>query len=564
MTIDKLLLELSSREVQLQRSKGELIVLGSRGKLDASLIQELRAHKTTLLDLIGIDELRWSPSTKITPEMLPLVRLSAEEIERLVSKARGGAANIQDIYPLAPLQEGILFHHLLGGESDPYVLGSMMSFDSRAMLDAYLRAMQEVIDRHDILRTAVMWEGLPEPVQVVWRKAPLPVEEVELDADGGDAVEQLHARFNPRRYRIDVRQAPLLRVYIAHDPAHRRWLLTQLQHHLTIDRSTYEVMKEEIEAHLLGKADALPRPLPFRNLVAQARLGVSQEEHEAYFRRLLGDVGEPTAPFGLLNVRGDGNGIEEARLKVEPSLGRRIRERSRKLGVSAASVCHAAWAQVLARLSGREDVVFGTLLFGRMQAGEGADRVMGLFINTLPVRIQVGSEGAQSSVQRTHSQLSELLRHEHASLALAQRCSAVPAPTPLFSTLLNYRHIAGVGQAPSPKGRRGLEGIRWLRNEERTNYPITLSVNDLGENFVLAAQVEAPIKPMRICEYLHTALASLVEALETAPERQIHRLDILPERERRQVLYEWNATDVEYPAAEAGGRSVFMSCSRSR
>src|SRR5262245_33126772 len=480
MTIDELLFELSSRGVQLRRSGSELVVLGKRGKLDAPLIDELRAHKTRLLDLVGIDtDLWWSPPTKITPEMLTLARLSAEEIERLVSETPGGAANIQDIYPLAPLQEGILFHHLMGGEGDPYVIGGQMSFDSRARLDAYLRAMQAVIDRHDILRTAVMWEGLSEPAQVVWRKAPLVVEEVELDAACGDMAEQLYERFNPRRYRIDVRRAPLLRVYVAHDPAQERWLLMQLRHHLTIDHSTQDVMREEIEAHLLGRADALPTPLPFRNLVAQARLGVSLEEHEAYFRQLLGDVDEATAPFGLLNASGGGGGSEEGGVGVEPSLARRTRERARKLGVSAASVCHAAWARVLARLSGREDVVFGTVLFGRMQAGEGADRVMGLFINTLPVRIQVGSEGAEASVRRAHMQLAELLRHEHASLAAAQRCSAVPAPTPLFSALLNYRHITGAGQAPAPEKRRGLEGIRWLRVEERTNYPVTLSIDDL-------------------------------------------------------------------------------------
>src|SRR6478736_6498792 len=101
----------------------------------------------------------------------------------------------------------------------------------------------------------------------------------------------------------------MLKVYVAEDKEKGVWLMLQLRHHLTGDHSTLEVMQEEIEAHLEGKAGQLPKPVPFRNLVAQARLGAKTEEHEAYFRALLGDVDEATAPFGLVDVRGDGTGI---------------------------------------------------------------------------------------------------------------------------------------------------------------------------------------------------------------------------------------------------------------
>jgi amino acid adenylation domain-containing protein len=485
-------------------------------------------------------------SGSITPEMLPLVALSQAEIDGIVAEVPGGAENIQDIYPLAPLQEGILFHHLLSEEGDPYLMSSVIEFDTHARLEQYLAALQSVIDRHDVLRTAVAWEGLPEPVQVVMRHAPLPVEEVQVDAEAEDAAEQLWRRFDPRRYRMDLRRAPLLRACIAEDRARGRWLLLMLIHHLTADHESLEVLREEISAHLRGVESELPAPLPFRNYVAQARLGVSREEHERFFQGMLADVEEPTAPYGVLDVWGEGHGIGEARLPVAGDVAARLRRRARALGVSAASLCHMAWAQVLARLSGRQDVVFGTLLFGRMQGGEGADRVMGPFINTLPVRIGVGEEGAEAAVRRTHALLADLLRHEHASLALAQRSSGVAAPAPLFTSLLNYRYVGGAKgsqQAEQPR-----EGVRGIGGQERTNYPVAFAVDDLGEDFWLVAQVAAPADAQQVCRMMHTALAGLVEALEVSPRRAIGSIDVLPEAEREQVLEAWNRTEAEVPA----------------
>jgi amino acid adenylation domain-containing protein/FkbM family methyltransferase len=560
MTVIEVLEQLSEKNVMLSVEGDDLVVRGKEQVLETpALLELLRKNKRALVEhiqagkyvdpkgMVQVPPNRIAPGCEsIRPDMLPLVELTAEEIERIVKLVPGGAANIQDIYPLAPIQEGLLFHHLMSAESDPYMVASEYSFDSRRLLERYLEAMQAVIDRHDILRTGVMWEGLREPVQVVWRKAVLPVEEVTLEGGAGDAARQLRALYNPQSYRMDVRQAPMLRVAIAHDEEQGRWLMMFLRHHLSGDSTASSIMQEEIQAFLLGRGDRLPAPQQFRNMVAQARLGISRGEHEAYFRQLLGDVDEPTAPFGLLNVQGDGTGIAESSLKVEQGLARRIRERARKLGVSAASLWHVAWAQVASRTSGREDVVFGTVLLGRMHGGEVADRTLGILVNTLPVRVRVGEQAAADSVRSTHRQLAELMRHEHASLALAQRCSSVPAPTPLFSSLLDYLHSAA-GKRHSEENARAGEGIEQLYGQARNNYPLTLVVNDLGEGFKLTVFAEISINAQLVCRYVHTALESLVRALESEPSRLVRTLEVMPESERRQLLYEWNATRAEYP-----------------
>lgn len=201
--------------------------------------------------------------------------------------------------------------------------------------------------------------------------------------------------------------------------------------------------------------------MPFRAFVPRTRRQADEAAHEAFFSATLADVREPTAPFGRRDTHGNGSGIAEAGVEVNAALGARMRAAARRLGVSAASVCHVAWALVLARASGRGDVVFGTLLLGRMEGGAGADRAMGPFVNTLPVPIRVDGTGAQAGVRHAHALLTELLRHGHASLALAQRCSAVPAPAPLFSSLLNFRHSAGAEHVVRTElGRRAWRGHR--------------------------------------------------------------------------------------------------------
>ncbi|POP89839.1 condensation domain-containing protein, partial [Pseudomonas syringae] len=327
---------------------------------------------------------------RITPDMLPLAALSQDDIDRVVASVPGGLANVQDIYALAPLQEGILYHHLAATEGDPYLQYALFAFDSLERLHSFAQALQGVIDRHDILRTAVLWERLDAAVQVIWREAPLGMDEWVLNPADGDIAEQLLKRLDPRHTRLDIRQAPMLRIGYAHDAENDRWLGMLLFHHLVDDATSLRTLTSEIESYMLGQQASLPPSVPYRNYVAQAMLGVSREEHEAFFRDMLGDIDEPTLPFGLLDVQGDGRGIEEVHQPVDMDLSRRLRLQARQFGVSSASLYHLAWARVLGAVSGKEEVVFGTVLLGRLQGGAGSDRALGMFINTLPLRVTLG------------------------------------------------------------------------------------------------------------------------------------------------------------------------------
>ncbi|MBI6587684.1 syringopeptin non-ribosomal peptide synthetase SypA, partial [Pseudomonas syringae] len=483
--------------------------------------------------------------TRITPEMLPLADLDQAAIDLIVTSVPGGVANVQDIYPLAPLQEGILYHHLAADAGDPYVLQSVFEIADRARMNAFVGALQSVVDRHDILRTAVQWQGLETPVQVVCRQARLPVEQVELDPLEGPIMAQLQQRFDPRHSRLDMSQAPLLRLVFAEDQPNQRWAAILLFHHMVLDHTALEVVLHDMQAHLLGQADQLEVAIPYRNYVAQARLGVSREDHEAFFREQLGDIDEPTLPFGLLDVQGDGRDIEESSLTLDRQLNLRLRAQARQLGVSAASLVHLAWAQVLSQVSGRQSVVFGTVLIGRMQSGEGAERALGMFINTLPLRVDLAGQGAQAGVRATHAQLTALLGHEHAPLVLAQRCSGVAAPLPLFSALLNYRH-SSVGE-PSAESIEAWRGIDVQSGEERTNYPLTLNVDDQGDGFRLSVLVTGKVGAGRVCGYMQTALDNLLVALEQSPDTALESLPILPAAEREQLLVGFNDTALDCP-----------------
>ncbi|MFK4214151.1 amino acid adenylation domain-containing protein, partial [Streptomyces sp. NPDC030920] len=484
-------------------------------------------------------------ATVLTPEMVTLAELTPADLDRIVEAVPGGAANIADIYPLAPLQEGIFFHHLLDAEQgrDVYIVPTVLGFDSRQRVDEFVTALQRVVDRHDILRTAVLWESLSQPLQVVQRQATLPIHEVTLaPTTDGDTPAQLLAACPAS---MDIRLAPMLDVTITHDVGGDRWLMALRSHHLTRDHQALEILLDEVRAHLEHQEAGLAEPAPYRDFVAYSRLAVSAEQHRAYFERVLGEVEEPTAPYGVMDTHGDGSGTGEAVLALAADTAERLRVQTRRHGVSAAAFFHLAWARVAAATTGQTHPVFGTVLLGRMDAGGTAHRTPGLYINTLPIRIDA-TQTLDQGLGTVQAQLGELLRHEHAPLALAQQATSLPAQSPLFTSLLNYRHSRpSSGSTPGQFPETGITGIDLLHAVERNNYPLTASVDDTGADFRITVHAAAPVDSETVCGLLHTAIENLVGALEERPDTRLDRIGVLDDRQHEQLLTTWNDTTRE-------------------
>lgn len=463
----------------------------------------------------------------IQPDMLNLVELDQDQIASIENAVPGGGSNIQDIYPLTSLQEGMLFHHMLQTEGDTYVTSRMIGFDDKANLDMFIRHLNKVITRQDTLRTAVMWESLPYPVQVVYRHAELHIDWHEPPVDA-DVVDWLESRFHSGHYRVDVRKAPMLYAAAAFDVANNRWLLVLLIHHLIEDNTTIKRVVEEVSLLQQGREDELTTPVPFRNYVAHLKMNDSSAKNEAFFREMLKDIDEPTAPFGVMNVHGDGSEISELIDPVEHDLASDIRQCSRALGISSASFFHLAWALVVAKTTGREDVVFGTVLFGRMQQAEATEDASGIYMNTLPIRFTIGQESIADCLRNTHQCLVNLFQHENASLSLAQRCSAISGGAPLFTSLLNFRYGTQVVEAIGPQV---LHGGQILSSRARTNYPVGIWIDDVGEGFNIQAQVDEKIGAKKLCGYLKGALQNMVAELQQESARPIRSVELLPQSE---------------------------------
>ena len=457
--------------------------------------------------------------------------------------------DLDDVLPLTPLQEGLLFHALWSESGiDPYVL--QLSFEIEGEVDATaLRAAAEaVLRRHPNLRAAFWHEDLEHPVQLIPAAVDLPWQDVDLrgsDPSSQDADwERVVAR--DRACRFDPARPPLLRFTLAR-LAPRRYRLLFTHHHLVLDGWSVPVLLGEL-FQIYGQAGSergLSRVRPYRDYL-QWIAEQDDRSARAAWRTALADLPGPTWLTGSAPSRssGPGPGVlpEPVRAELPAEVADALRRTARRHDLTVNTLVQGAWGMLLSRLTGRDDVTFGATVSGRPPEIPGVETMIGLFINTVPVRLRSDpAEPAVTVLTRLQDQQSRLSGHQYLGLTDLQALAGV---NEMFDSLVVFENYP-VDRAAIEFPAEGLR-ISGIGGKDATHYPVALFVMP-GAPFTLRLDC----RPDRIgraeAELVLQRLVRLLTALADDLGRRVGRLDLLSAEERGRLVTGWNATSAPVP-----------------
>ncbi|MEU7598580.1 condensation domain-containing protein, partial [Streptomyces sp. NPDC039022] len=468
-------------------------------------------------------------------------------MEAITMTQAGPQAELEDILPLAPLQEGLLFHALYDTAAlDLYTLQSAYDLDGDLDATALREAARTLLRRHAALRAGFWHEGLDEPVQIVPRDVALAWRQADLSATAPEerAAEAERIASEDRLRRFDPARPPLLRFTLLRlGPARHRFVVTA--HHLVLDGWSVHLLLDELFRLYVrgGGEDGMPPVARYRDYLAWLA-GQDRAAAEDVWRRVLKGVEEPTR-------------VAPADPSREPALpGQVLRDLpdgltaaldalARRERLTLSTVFLGAWAVVLGRLTGKDDVVFGTTVSGRPPQVPGVERMIGLFANTLPVRVRLGPEQPLTGMlARLQEEQTHLLACQHVGLSGIQRTLGSGE---LFDTVTVFENL--------PAGESGLaatahgSGLRVTasRSQGVTHYPLNFMVMP-GRPLRLRLDHQTDLFDRDTAEAIMARVVRVLENLVADPGRRIDALEILTPAERARVLGEWSGSAGEPPA----------------
>uniref|UniRef100_UPI0005667065 non-ribosomal peptide synthetase n=1 Tax=Nocardia sp. CNY236 TaxID=1169152 RepID=UPI0005667065 len=458
---------------------------------------------------------------------------------------------LADIWPLSALQAGLLFHAGLAASSvDVYTAQAVLTLIGRVDAARLRSAAQALMDRYDNLRTAFVTGHDGNPVQIVLDSLPVSWTEHDRIAGGDDA--DLIAADRMRRFDLD--EPPLVRFTLI-QVARNRWHFVVSNHHILLDGWSMPLLMRDLLMLYAAHADssALPAARSYRHFLEWTRQQDRTASLSAWTHALRG-VGEPT-----VLVRPDaGREITslsgEYLFELDQAATARLTTLASALGVTPNTVVQTAWGILLGRLTGRGDVLFGTTVSGRPAQLSGVESMVGLFINTVPVRVRIDpSESVRELLVRTQVEQADLLDHHYIGLADIQSAVGISG---MFDTLIVFESYP-IDTAGLQAQAADIDGmaVAALEAADATHYPLTL-IAQLDTRLRVRAGYLRDLFDAQSVQRVADRLIRVLTAVITDPDAEAGDIELLDASEREQLVSAWNDTAFELDTAVASGRWV--------
>ncbi len=456
--------------------------------------------------------------------------------------------NIANIYPLSPMQEGLLFHTINAPTPGVYVNQVTTLLDGHLDIAAFRQAWEHVTARHDVLRTLFTWEGRERPLQIVRHTVTLPWVTEDWRALSPEQQQtQFAAKLRQDRAAgFDITKAPLMRFWLAQlTPQRTRFLWTS--HHLVFDGwSTYRILGEVFDTYAALKKDQQPPAPPTHTPQFVGYIRWQQQQDmvaaEHYWREALAGYDEPVQ-LQLPNPHREA-GYQQFEQRLSPEVTQQLGAFAQAQRLTLGTMLQGAWGLLLSRYSGRDDVAFGLTVSGRPPDLAGAEEMIGLFINTLPLRATVTDDVTVTDYLHTIQQRAAAMREfEHTPLTQVQRWSDLPPGQNLFDTILvieNYP-VADV----QTSGATDLT-LRDVQHREQSNFPLAMIVLP-GDEIEIIMIYDREHYATGMVQQIMTHFTTILRAMVEFPTTPIGTIDLLPPDERHRLLIDWNATATDFP-----------------
>jgi len=458
---------------------------------------------------------------------------------------------IEDIYELLPMQKGMLFHTLYDSATAAYFVQSGFVIQGALNVRAFKRAWQRILSRHAILRISIHWKEIEKPVQVVHREVSLLWD--EPDWRGLSSLEQekrleVYLKADQERG-FDLSSAPLMRMALIRTADDAHYFIWS-RHHILQDTWSALLLLDELftlyKAEINDRELQLPLPRPFVDYITWfQRQNLS--EAEIYWRRVLkGFVTPNTINIGRASEGGapDGVGYREFHFALPKITASRLSKICKEHRLTMKTIAYGGWAFLLSRYSGQKDVVFGSVVSGRPPDLEGVEKMIGVFINTLPVRVKMNdNQKVVDWLKQLQKEQTESGEYEYSPLMEIQKWSDVAPGTPLFETIFafNYSQVKSI-----PEKQTASLQFRPIPSFGKSNYSIDIEVSG-GEQLLLNIGYDANRYDEQTIARMCGHLGIIFEEIAENPYRLLSSLSLVTEAEIRQVKEEWNGTRTSYP-----------------